>query len=216
MNSWLIVAGLIMALGQACTADNQAPTAPPEVATAPAPEEGGQANSPGGLEWIRKRYARVAEMEANGLLRCDSLIYECPAEPVNGLFTYCYAGDELVRASHGRSIASHSFATEEYYYDGEEMYFAYLREGDWQFAQPPGPQTDEVVSHTRDQIREERKYFENGNLIERLFKDYELVSWEDRGPEDYPNSRQGEPVRDVLGAEVVLAQRNATDYNCPE
>ena len=175
-----------------------------------------QANSPGGVEWIRKRYARVKEMEANNLLRCDTLSYDCPSDPVNGVFTYCYAGEELVRATHVRTIADHNYSGEEYYFDGDELYFTYLWEGSWHFAQPPDSVTDDSISYTRDDVREERRYFENSNPIERLFKTYDLLSWENRGPDDFPNQKVGEPVQDVLGSEAVLAQQASRDYSCPE
>ena len=212
---WLFCC-VLAGIGQACVPDQRTAAAPQTPVPREAAAEAGQANSPGGIDWIRKRYARIGEMEAAGLLRCDSLAYQCQNEPINGLFTYCYAGDDLVRATHGRSIGDHSFTTEEYYFDGAEMYFAHLREGGWQFAHPPGATGEETVSHTRDKVREERKYYADGNLIDRLFKSYELVSWEDRKPEDFPNAQEGEPIEDVLGPERTLAQRGAAHYACPE
>ena len=200
----------------ACGPETPAPEHSDPAKAPPSIAEPDSANHPAGIEWVRKRYARITKMEEYGLVRCDSLAYTCDSEPINGLFTFCYIGEDLVRATHSRSIADHSYTSEEYYLDIDDLYFVHLREGNWQFAQPPGAKEGEVISHTRDDVREERVYYEEGNLIERLFKDYQLLSWDDRGPEDFPNSRQGEPIRDVLGLEAVLAQRGKANYSCPE
>lgn len=211
---------ILLAATQLATGCGDEPARSPDAPTvvSPADTTAGQVNTGGGKEWIVKRYDRVAEMESNGQLRCDSIEYECPADAINGLFTYCYAGGELVRATHARSIASHAYLSESYYYDGDELYFAFLQEGSWGFASPPGGQYDETVSATIDHVNEERRYFENGNMIDHLYKSYEIKSWEEGMPaaDEAPNTAEGTPVADALGPETTSTIKDVGTFSCPD
>ena len=177
------------------------------------------ANTPEGMEWARKRYARVQEMAAAGRLTCDTLRYDCPADAVVGWFAYCYADDgALITGSHAESTGDHYTVTERYYYDGDELFFAHLTTTGWSFGGPEGRDAaGNPVPGTIDDVKEERKYYSDGNLIDRLYKEYTLTSGPDSpDPDDVPNSTQGTPIDDGLGSEAVRAIAGDKAYACPE
>ena len=176
----------------------------------------GQTNATGGLAWAKKRYERVLQMDRSGLLRCDSVGYKCG--PVTGSFTFCRSDGELVRAGHRRQTGDHEYLSEWYYYDGVEMYLAELKEGSWRFG---GPNSDDEVklassAPTIDEVHEERRYYDQGNLLDRDFKDYTLRSWLDTlRPEDLPAAAEGTGVADGIGSQIVLSVAESGSYECP-
>ncbi|PPK86625.1 hypothetical protein CLV84_3560 [Neolewinella xylanilytica] len=166
---------------------------------APAMNVTGQRNIEAGTEWIQKRYDRITRMRAAGQLRCDTLRYACPEAAQRGLFVACYVEEELVIAEHERGPDDHPTLYERYYYDGTELYLAHLTERAGEAANSTAG-----IDHPIDAIHEAYLYYENGNLIDRLYKDYTLTS-ETVPPvtDQVPNQRIGRGVRGGLGSEVV-------------
>lgn len=96
-------------------------------------------------EFAEKRYARIEEMDRRGLLRCDSLDYDCGG--ATGKFMFCKVEEELLRAVHKVTPTSGADFTETYYYDGDERFYAMLSEG-----------SDAVAA-------QERRYYHGSQLI---------------------------------------------------
>ncbi|NJB85479.1 hypothetical protein GGR26_001224 [Lewinella marina] len=192
----------------ACSDSPEEPAAPP----APTPQTGYTTNSAAGLEWSQKRYDRTREMERNGQLRCDTVGYTCPDDPVSGQFIFCYAGDELVRTAHEFTQGDHASLSESYYYDGEDMYFAHLTAGEWRFG-GPGNETEPT---TIDEIREEMRFYGNGDLLDRRFRTYTVNSWETSpDPGQLPTEATGEEITGGLGADAVRRVVDTRQYTCP-
>ena len=178
-------------------------------------DRSGQTNATGGLSWAQKRYERSLQMERSGLLLCDTVAYRCGT--TSGTFTFCRSDGELVRAGHEQQKGEHDYLSEWYYYDGTEMYLAELKAGSWRFG---GPESDQQVrlsstEPTIDEVHEEWRYFERGNLLDRRFKDYTLRSWTDTlQPQDLPGKPQGTGVAGEIGSEVVLEVAESGTYEC--
>ena len=173
-------------------------------------------NASGGIDWAQKRYDRIQEMDRNGRLRCDTVRYTCGQTPVVGTFVFCYAGQDLVRAVHDRLEGDHAYLVERYFYDDGELYFTHLTQGAWQFGAPVTREDgSESSSGTVDEVYEERRYFENGNLIDRMYKDYTLKSWIDTiRPDQIPNARSGRGVEAVIGSDDILSVASSASYTC--
>ena len=167
-------------------------------------------------EWIRKRYERTLQMEQAGQLNCDTITYACEGDARYGSFVFCYSDGVLMRATHEMTEGDHFGVTERYFYDGEELYFAYLTQGSWHFGGPM--QTDEAgheVPGTIDEVHEERRYFDRGDLIDRLYKDYTITSAESSPtPDEIPNRQEGEGVDAELGSDAVLRVADSGSYDC--
>ena len=209
-----LLSGALLTTAIACGDD-----APPQTGTAsqvndsPSGSAVGQRNATGGLAWARKRYERVIQMDRSGLLRCDTVGYQCGA--VSGTFTFCRSDGELLRAGHRRQTGDHQYLNEWYYYDGEEMYLADLKKGSWRFADADDGVKSASATPTIDEVHEERRYYERGNLLDRDFKDYTLRSWADTlRPEDLPVAGEGTGVDGGTGSEVVLSVAQSGSYEC--
>ncbi|WP_157974246.1 hypothetical protein [Lewinella sp. IMCC34183] len=169
------------------------------------------------IDWIRERYSDFQRIERDGQLDCDTVTYECPGEARFGSFVFCYSDVGLTRITHEMTLGDHFGVTESYFYDGEELYFAHLTQGAWSFGGPP--RIDEAgneVPGTIDEVHEERRYYDQGALIQRLFKDYTITSGQSSpGPDEIPNRPTGEGVTAGLGSEAVFDVSTAYTYDCP-
>ena len=212
--NYVIIALILSALTACSEADPSQVSEDPVVNTESAPPAG-QTNSTGGIAWAQKRYERTLEMERSGLLRCDTVAYTCDA--VSGTFTFCHSDGELVRAGHERQMGDHDYLIEWYYYDGEDMYLADLKEGSWRFGSPDSDGQVPLASTapTIDEVHEERRFYERGNLLDRRFRDYTMRSWTDTlHPHDLPEMAEGTGVADAVGSEVVLRVAESGSYDC--
>lgn len=196
-----LLAGLLAACG---SSDAESPAPPP-------PETAGTTNAAPGAEWSRKRYERTREMQRNGQLRCDTIAYACPDAPESGHFVFCYAGDDLVTTSHTGTRGDHASLSESYYYDGEDMYFAFLTESAWRFDDSAADATEPA---TLDEVHEEIRLYSNGDLVDRRFRDYTLSSRDNAPPASLPDQATGDGVRDAVGPDAVLQVRQDEAYPC--
>ncbi|THH41369.1 hypothetical protein [Neolewinella litorea] len=202
-------------LGLTACADDPPPAAVQTPGETPADVR--TTNSVAGLDWSRKRYDRTLEMERNGQLRCDTVVYDCPDDAAAGRFIFCYAGGDLVRAAHEATLGDHASVSESYYYDGDDMYVAKLASGAWHFASPADGQTETPGEPaTIDEVHEEMRYYSNGDLVDRRFKDY-VIDARTPGPppENIPDRDTGEGVDNTLGPDAVRAVQRSNTYACP-
>ncbi|MBB4077865.1 hypothetical protein GGR28_000466 [Lewinella aquimaris] len=169
-------------------------------------------NTESEIAFVRKRFDRVQEMEAAGTLRCDTLSYNCDEESGGGSFTFCYVADDLVRASHEFYLGDHGGGSETYYFDEEDLYFAHLTQSSWRFASPPD---QDDGTYTVDEVNEERRYFYNGNMIDRLYKDYQVESWkESPDPSTLPNTQTGTGVSAQVSGDQMLEIARSREFDC--
>ena len=180
------------------------------------PDPGLTTNAGSEMTFVLKRYQRIQDMEKLGMLRCDSIGYNCAYDPGGGNFQLCYLDDELVRATHMFSRGDHGGGSETYYYDGGDLFLADLSASTWQFGDTM--QEDEngnEVPGTEDLVHEERRYYYNGNLIDRRYKDYKIQSWTDPpDPSTIPDQQTGMGVDDGIGSEVMLQVARRGSFEC--
>lgn len=212
----LIVAGLFTACGSKDTTGDTSTglSAPQESSNMADPSVITNARSE--IEFVSKRYERIERMAEEQRLACETVEYVCTDDPRRGTFRFCSLSGELVRATHEFTTGDHSGGSEVYYYDGDELFFSLLTESSWKFGSPPqGAGGSESESGTVDHVLEERRYYHEGNLIERLYKDYTVRSWETpTPPENVATARNGKEVNNGLGAAGLLAIEKAKSFGC--
>ncbi len=180
------------------------------------PDPGVTTNSSSEMTFVLQRYQRIEDMDKLGMLRCDSIGYACAFDPGGGSFLLCFLDDELVRATHAYSRGDHGGGSETYYFDGGDVFLADLSSSSWQFG---GPMQKDEEGHARpgteDQVHEERRFYYNGNLIDRKYKDYKIQSWtESPDPGSLPDQSTGIGVDDGIGSEVILQVARRGKYEC--
>ncbi|MCP9235121.1 hypothetical protein [Lewinella sp. JB7] len=179
------------------------------------PNPGITTNTDSERAFAEKRYARIEDMEAAGQLRCDTLTYECAGDPRGGTLVFCYVADDLVRARHEYTVGDHGGGRETYYFDDTELFLADLTQSTWTFAPPPEDSENDGTTRTVDHVSEERRYFYNGNLIDRRYRDYQVISGEPSpNPVGEPGERTGKGVDVQLSGEQLLALSRSREFAC--
>jgi hypothetical protein len=149
------------------------------------PEEQGEAAQ---LAAIRKDYARIEKALKAGILRKDSITYDCDYAMVGGQIDWYTNNGDLLLAIHECYMGDHAGSTEHYYFRDGKPVFLYRETGSWQFggemliledgSEEPG---------TVDKISEDRMYFHNGSTIKALTKAYEMINGKGDDPNSVPN-----------------------------
>ena len=105
--------------------------------------------------FTQNRVDRMDRMYLEGRLRCDTVRYHCDLDNLGGTFTFCYLGEDLVKADHLLESPRPTLVyTEVYYLEDGDVYFAAL-------ASDP-PTADGAGLPTL-----ETRYYFDGNLIDR-------------------------------------------------
>jgi hypothetical protein len=183
------------------------PATPPDVLTTETAEqteeeESVNAMTSGGLEIseteetgetaqvaaIRKDYARIEKALKAGILRKDSIPYDCDDAMVGGQVDWYTNEGKLVLAVHEFYQGDHSGGIEHYYFRDGQPIFLFRETDEWQFGGPMRILEDGMeVPGTIDNITEERLYFHEGSTINALTKKYEIKNGEDVDPNVVPN-----------------------------
>ncbi|WP_157975915.1 hypothetical protein [Lewinella sp. IMCC34191] len=192
----------------ACTDSSSQADAAPSADNQPSDDSKavGQRNSSGGLAWASKRYERVLQMENSGVLDCDTLSYDCQSSDRAGKIIICRADGDLVRVQHEIDAGPGTIAAETYYYDGSAVYVAETSAfSQVQTAESPGPGL----------VRQERRYFESGNLLDREFRSYPPLP-EGREPTEveFAYEQSGDTVDEILGSDALFNVAEETAYDC--
>ncbi|MGB3800457.1 MAG: hypothetical protein WA952_11645 [Lewinella sp.] len=182
----------------------QSGTTPDEVITQPDTFPAGRRNSAGGIEWAIKRYERVLEMDASGTLTCDTQTHNCGSQ-LPAKIHICRADGDIIRIHHAIDPASGLSATETYFYDGSSAYLAET--------------TRRVVNGEAKmdslEVRQERRYFESGNLLNRVYRTFTYHPKEAAPTEEQvPFRPTGEGATEVLGSDKLLAIAQGGAYVC--
>lgn len=142
------------------------------------------------IRQIRKEYARIEKLIAEEQLEQKELAYECPDEPHGGTFTFYFQEGELLKATQSFYMGDHFGGESSYYFQAEQLFFAFHQNGSWSFA---GSDSEEPI--TRDDFKEQRDYYYQGKLVNQLFKSYSQFSNQEIIPSNQiPNKSTGEDI----------------------
>lgn len=203
-----------------CSCTDRAETGPaeieePSISSNNVPDPDVTTNVTDEKAFVKKRYERIEDMAARGVLTCDTITYEC-LDPEGGTFTFCSVDGELLRATREYYSAGHRGGSEVYYYDGPELFFSLLTQSDWNFVAPSVSGADPgAIQGSEDHVKELRTYYVKGEVIDRLYKAYTVKSYAaNTPPENIPNVTKIEEISGTLGAPTVLSVRDAGSYAC--
>lgn len=125
--------------------------------------------TPESVEDIQKAYGETMEQLQQAKLDSSSFEYECQQER-NGRVTYFSREGQLLLIRHSYGEYSHYEADEEYYIQGDQLYFIFKRETTWAFDSEAGE------GATRDNITEFRIYTRQNQAFQCLQKEYVIRS----------------------------------------
>jgi hypothetical protein len=163
----------------ACGADapESAPAAKPAVAIEPVVAR--ELTEEEHIDIIRQDFADIGEKLAAGEFAVDSIDYNCEDMMQEGRFMIYSEGDDVRMATHDFSAGGHSGEVQYWYFRQGELFFHMRETGYWQFGgeltlQEDGSETPGTIDH----LTEERHYIVDGKVVRKLFKEYQLKSWE--------------------------------------
>ncbi len=208
---------VLLVTGCGAVSDDVSDPPPPAVGTSSnVPHPGVTTNASDEMAFVLKRYRRIEEMEGLGMLHCESIGYDCAYDPGGGSFRLCYLDKELVRATHDYARGNHGGGSETYYYDGGSLFLADLSSSSWSFTERMQTnQEGQEAPGTEEVVHEERRYYHANNMIDRVYKDYRIRSWQDApDPASIPEQQTGTGVDDGIGSEVMLQVARRGKYEC--
>lgn len=123
---------------------------------------------------IRAAYARLQALLEAGTLRKDTKAFGCEGDLMEGELIRYYEEEELVLIQHSQG-SEHSWEIKQVYLKNAVPFFVLEEEAYWTFG---GPLNQDGTANTIDYVTENRYYFQEGELIRQLTKQFENHSWE--------------------------------------
>jgi hypothetical protein len=161
---------------------------------------------------IKQEYARIEQLVTTNNTSLKELEFECPEDPQGGSFKFHFNNDSLLKATYSFYMGDHFGGESTYYFQNDQLFFAFHQNSTWNFA---ASDTDEPA--TRDDINEQRDYYYQGKLVNRLFKEYTHFSNKKKTPSNkVPNKTIGTPLDYTYEASKVLELATKDVLTCED
>lgn len=168
-----------------------------------------QINPPASVEEIQTAYAKTVAYLHEGKLDSSTFDYNCQDERT-GRVTYFTDNGQLLLIRHRYGEFSHFEADEEYYVQGDQLYFIFNRATSWAFDSAGGD------GATQDNITEQRIYIRQSQAFQCLQKDYVLRSAAKNNPDvnQLPSKTTDcQSAKPLLNSYLALRKRQANPSN---
>lgn len=161
---------------------------------------------------IRSEFTRIESLLNQGKLTPKIKEINCSDEPVGGNLTFFYDGNTIVKVDHNFHMGDHFGQESSYYFKDGKLIFGFHRSGTWSFT---GEEDDKGDSITKDDMKVQRDYFNDGKIVKQLFKDYTNFSNKKGKIEsEVPNKSIGEGVEFTLAGKVIFDLAEKDKIGC--
>ncbi|TDQ08257.1 hypothetical protein [Pedobacter metabolipauper] len=168
--------------------------------------------SPSSVEEIKQVYTATVNKLQSGSLDSTSFKYDCNGER-RGTVTYFFDKGKLSIIKHAYSEYDHYSATDQYFVNDDELFFAHLKEVTWSFESGGAAE-----GATKDNITERRYYVVKEKSIHCLEKKYTIRSHSSDNPQ--PEQVQSKEVACKPASSLnvdfrkLIAFRTSSDHSC--